>query len=124
MTLIIKQGTLKVGSILVVGDEYTKVKSMLDDKGNNLKEAYPGDAVQIIGIPSVPAAGDFVYEVDSEVKARHIASKRKLINSSVLQNEQDKSTVKTAKIKLDYKSRKRLYGSAGTDSWLTVFQEK
>jgi hypothetical protein len=36
---------------------------MYDDKGNQLKQAFPGDAVQILGIPNVPAAGDFIYEV-------------------------------------------------------------
>ena len=63
MTLIVKEGTLKVGSILIIGDEFAKVKSMQDDKGNHLKEAKPGDAVQIVGIPNIPVAGDFIYEV-------------------------------------------------------------
>jgi len=63
MTLIVKQGTLKQGSILVIGESYTKIKNMYDDAGNELKEAKPGDAVQIMGIPNIPAAGDFIYEV-------------------------------------------------------------
>ena len=61
MTVIIKQGTLKSGSLLIIGDELSKIKTMQDDSGNELKEAYPGDAVQIIGIPCIPTAGDFIY---------------------------------------------------------------
>ena len=38
---------------------------MHDDSGRELKEAMPGDAVQVIGIPSIPTAGDFIYEVES-----------------------------------------------------------
>ena len=51
MTLIVKQGILKAGSILIIGDEYARVKTIQDDSGRHLKEAVPGDAVQIVGIP-------------------------------------------------------------------------
>lgn len=64
MTLIVKQGILKNGSILLVEENYFRIKNMQDDSGNTLSEAKPGDAVQILGIPSIPAAGDFVYEVE------------------------------------------------------------
>lgn len=50
--------------MLIIGDQYTKIKQMHDDAGTELKEARPGDAVQIIGIPSIPTAGDFIYEVE------------------------------------------------------------
>jgi len=63
MTLIVKQGTLKVGSLLIIGDQSTKVKLMHDDMGRALTVAKPGDAVQIKGIPNIPAAGDFIFEV-------------------------------------------------------------
>jgi len=55
--MIIQRGTLKPGSILIVGDQFTKVKYMHDDKGNNLTQGIPGDAVQIVGVPIVPKAG-------------------------------------------------------------------
>ena len=58
---------------------------MHDDMGNALSEAHPGDAVQIIGIPSIPAAGDFIYEVEDEEKARFITARRKQISSSLNQ---------------------------------------
>jgi len=63
MTMIIKQGILKIGDIIIVGDQYTRVKHMHDDQGKSLEQANPGDAVQIIGIPNIPAAGDFIYQV-------------------------------------------------------------
>jgi translation initiation factor IF-2 len=63
MTLIVKQGILKTGSLLIIGDQFTKVKLIHDDLGRTLTQAKPGDAVQIIGIPNIPAAGDFIYEV-------------------------------------------------------------
>jgi|LakMenEpi03Aug12_release.lakeMendotaPanAssembly.Ray.scaffolds.fasta_scaffold205251_1 hypothetical protein len=82
----------------------------------------PGDAVQIIGIPSVPVAGDFIYEVSDENKARFITSKRKQISTEEIKKQQDKNTVKTAKLRLDYRSRKSMYGSASNDAWLVKFQ--
>ena len=77
MTLIVKQGTLKTGSMLIIGDEYTKIKTIQDDSGNQLNKANPGDAVQVLGIPTIPTAGDFVYEVEDESKAKYIKAKRK-----------------------------------------------
>jgi translation initiation factor IF-2 len=77
MTLIVKQGTLKVGSILIIGDQFTKVKLMHDDMGRTLTQAKPGNAIQIIGIPNIPAAGDFIYEVSDEQRAKYITSRRK-----------------------------------------------
>lgn len=64
MTLIVKQGILRVGSTLIIGEHSFKIKSIQDDSGSSLKEGRPGDAVHIIGIPNVPSAGDFVYEVE------------------------------------------------------------
>lgn len=63
MTMIVKQGILRNGSLLIIGEDYAKIKSFHDDQGIPLKEAKPGDAVQVIGIPNIPAAGDFIYEV-------------------------------------------------------------
>jgi translation initiation factor IF-2 len=124
MTMIVKQGTLKVGSLLVIGEDYAKVKSFHDDQGMSLKEAKPGDAVQVIGIPNIPAAGDFIYEVSDENKAKFITSKRKQMSTHDLNKEQQKNTVRTAKIRLDYRSRKSMYGSASNDAWLLKFEEK
>jgi translation initiation factor IF-2 len=97
---------------------------MHDDSGKILTVARPGDAVQIIGIPNIPAAGDFIYEVQDENRAKFITSKRKQKIEEETQKEQSKNSVKTAKIRLDYRSRKRMYGTATNDAWITKFNEK
>ncbi len=55
--MIIQKGTLKQGSILIMGDTYVKVKDMKDDRGNSLNVGVPGNAVEIVGISQVPKAG-------------------------------------------------------------------
>lgn len=61
MTVIVEKGSIKLNSVLIIGKESFKVKTILDDLGQNLKEALPGDAVQIVGIPFVPSPGDIVF---------------------------------------------------------------
>ena len=77
MTLIVNKGILKIGSIIIVGDQYAKIKNLYDDKGKQVQKARPGDAVQIIGIPNIPLAGDFVFEIGTEKQAKFISTKRK-----------------------------------------------
>ena len=103
MTLIVKHGVLKIGSTLIIGDEYAKIRSMHDDSGRELKEARAGDAVQIIGIPNIPTAGDFIYEVEDDAKAKYITSKRKLVASEEIHKMQAKNTLKSSKIKMNYR---------------------
>ena len=86
MTLIINKGILKTGSILIVGDQYTKIRNLYDDKGRQVQKARPGDAVQIIGIPNIPLAGDFIFEIATEKEAKFISSKRKQKMAQELQN--------------------------------------
>jgi translation initiation factor IF-2 len=61
---------------------------MQDDSGRNLSEAKPGDAVQVLGIPVIPAAGDFIYQVEDENKAKYIITKRRQVTSDSLHREQ------------------------------------
>lgn len=65
MTIIVEKGVLKQNAILIIGKESFRAKTILDDRGENLKQAFPGDAVQIVGIPFVPAPGDIVFEVEN-----------------------------------------------------------
>lgn len=58
MTIIMEKGTLKIGNLVVIGDVLYKIKSMQNDKGENVESIYPGDAVQIRGIPKIPNPGD------------------------------------------------------------------
>ncbi|MFW6285352.1 MAG: translation initiation factor IF-2 [Bacillota bacterium] len=75
-TLLVQNGTLKAGDILVVGDTYGRVRAMTDDFGKNVENALPSMAVEVIGLSDVPQAGDPFMVFDDEKKARQIAEKR------------------------------------------------
>ncbi|WP_243640236.1 translation initiation factor IF-2 [Streptacidiphilus pinicola] len=75
-TLLVQRGTLRVGDSIVVGDSYGRVRAMLDENGNNLQEAGPSRPVLLLGLTSVPRAGDSFIVVDEDRTARQIAEKR------------------------------------------------
>ena len=75
-TVLVQKGTLKVSDIFVSGSEWGKVKALIDDKGNNLKEAMPSSPVEVLGFDSNPLAGDDFIVVESESVARKIAEYR------------------------------------------------
>lgn len=75
-TVLITRGTLRTGDILVVGTQSGRVRAMLDDKGRQVKEAPPSLPVEVLGIGGVPMAGDTLTVVESEARAREVASYR------------------------------------------------
>ncbi|MFH1045816.1 MAG: translation initiation factor IF-2 [Candidatus Omnitrophota bacterium] len=75
-TVLIQNGTLRVGDILICGDYYAKVRSMTNDRLEQIKEAYPSDPVEISGLTGVPEAGETFYVVDDEKKARDFSLRR------------------------------------------------
>ncbi|OEV01494.1 translation initiation factor IF-2 [Streptomyces qinglanensis] len=75
-TVLVQRGTLRVGETMVVGDAYGRVRAMLDDKGENIKEAGPSTPVLVLGLTNVPGAGDNFLVVDEDRTARQIAEKR------------------------------------------------
>lgn len=75
-TVLVQRGTLRVGDTMVVGDAYGRVRAMLDDNGNNVEEAGPATPVLVLGLTSVPGAGDNFLVVDEDRTARQIAEKR------------------------------------------------
>ena len=75
-TVLVQKGTLKVSDIFVSGAEWGKVKALVDDKGNNIKEAKPSMPVEVLGFDSNPLAGDDFVVVESEAIARKIAEYR------------------------------------------------
>jgi translation initiation factor IF-2 len=75
-TVLVQKGTLKVSDIFVSGSEWGKVKALVDDKGNNIKEAKPSTPVEVLGFDSNPLAGDDFVVVESEAVARKIAEYR------------------------------------------------
>ena len=73
-TVLIQEGTLKVGDLFVAGPSYGKVRAMNDDLGKTIKEALPSVPIEIMGITGTPVAGDDFQVVESEAKAKEIAS--------------------------------------------------
>jgi len=77
-TVLVKRGVLRVGDAIVAGLAYGKVRALIDDKGSSLQEAEPAQPVEILGLSSVPQAGDEVKVIADEKEARQIASERAL----------------------------------------------
>ncbi len=75
-TLIIKEGTLKVGEHLVAGMESGRVRAMIDDRGTQLKEAGPSMAIEVLGLGGVPEAGNNFQVVEAATLARKVAEIR------------------------------------------------
>ena len=75
-TFLIQNGTLKVGDLVVSGNTMGKIKSILDSEGNKIKEAGPSAAVQVLGLNSVPTAGDHFQVVKNDKQAREISEYR------------------------------------------------
>ncbi len=75
-TLLVQRGTLKQGDILVIGAESGRVRALLDDRGQKLDTAGPGQPVEILGLNGTPMAGDSCVVVESEARAREIAEYR------------------------------------------------
>ena len=75
-TVLVQKGSLKVGDIFVSGSEWGKVKALINDKGEGLKEALPSMPIEVLGFDSNPLAGDDFIVLDSETNARKIAEYR------------------------------------------------
>ncbi len=75
-TLLVQNGTLHVGDILVAGSALGKVRAMVDDRGHRVKQASPSFAVEVLGLSDVPAAGDEFDVYNDEKEARAISTDR------------------------------------------------
>ncbi|MBR5613683.1 MAG: translation initiation factor IF-2 [Clostridia bacterium] len=76
-TLLVQNGTLKTGDIVVAGTAVGRVRAMNDDKGKAIKKAGPSIPVEILGLSEVPDGGDVFYAVEDERKAREVVEARK-----------------------------------------------
>lgn len=72
-TVLIQKGTLKVGQPIACGSSYGRVRAMIDENGRNLKEAGPSTPVAILGLSSVPNAGEIFVSTETEKEARNFA---------------------------------------------------
>ncbi len=75
-SVLVKNGTLKIGDSIIAGTNYGRVRAMFDDKGKKIKSAGPSIPVEVLGFNEVPDAGDIVYAVQDEKSARQVAEKR------------------------------------------------
>ena len=103
-TVLVQNGTLRVGDIILAGTHYGKVKAMFNERNQRVKEAGPSTPVLILGLNGAPTAGDTFNVMDSEQEAREIATKREQ-----LQREQSARTHKM--ITLEDIGRRRAIGN-------------
>ena len=88
-TVLVSNGTLRVGDIVLAGTHYGKVKAMFNERNQRMKEAGPSEPALILGLNGAPAAGDIFHVIETEQEAREIANKREQ-----LQREQGLRTQK------------------------------
>ncbi|HCI99530.1 bacterial translation initiation factor 2 (bIF-2) [Roseovarius mucosus DSM 17069] len=75
-TVLVKKGTLRQGDIFVVGEQYGRVRALINDRGERIKEAGPSVPVEVLGLNGTPEAGDVLNVVETEAQAREIAEYR------------------------------------------------
>jgi len=75
-TVLVQRGTLRVGDILVAGTEFARVRALINDKGEQVKEAGPSVPVEVLGFTGVPSAGDRCSVVETEARAREVTEYR------------------------------------------------
>ena len=75
-TVLVQTGTLKPGQIIVAGDQWGRVRALVNDKGDHVKEAGPSMPVEVLGLSGTPAAGDKFAVVENESRAREISEYR------------------------------------------------
>ncbi len=88
--IIVQEGTLHVGDPIVVGTAYGRVRAMLDENGHQLEKATPSTPVQVLGLTSVPAAGDLFLVAPDDRSARQIAEKREAVRRAAQQAKRHK----------------------------------
>ena len=95
-TIIVQSGTLTLGVPFICGQHFGKVKAMLNDTGDRIKEAGPGVPVEVVGFDDTPNVGDELVEMDSERNAKKLSSERRdAERQEKLQPVQEKSALET-----------------------------
>jgi translation initiation factor IF-2 len=79
VTVLVREGHLKKGDIIVCGATYGRIRKMENERGGEIKELFPSDVARIFGLNEVPKAGDVLNQVDNEKTARSISSERQQI---------------------------------------------
>ncbi len=93
-TVLVKDGHLRVGDVVLCGNTFGNIRAMIDDRGKRVKDAQPVTPVEILGLEDLPNAGDHLQVVNNEKMARQIAEKRK-------ERAREQSLRKTQAVSLD-----------------------
>ncbi|MDD2869422.1 MAG: translation initiation factor IF-2 [Neomegalonema sp.] len=93
-TVLVQRGTLRVGDIFVVGDQWGKVRALINDRGERVDSAGPSEPVEVLGLNGAPEAGDKLQVVENETRAREISSYRQ-------DKTRETAAVKGARVSLD-----------------------
>jgi translation initiation factor IF-2 len=91
-TILVQNGTLKVGDSIVAGTSHGRVRAMINDKGKRINQAGPSTPVEVLGLSDVPAAGDLMYAVEDDKLAKQVSEERK----NKLKEQQSKITSKAS----------------------------
>ena len=102
-TVLVSNGTLKVGDVVIAGTAWGKVKAMFNERNQRIEEAGPAEPAIILGLNGAPTAGDSFHVMDSEQEAREIANKR-------IQLQREQSLRTTTKLGLDELSHRIALG--------------
>ena len=92
-TVLVQNGTLKVGDTIVAGTAYGRVRAMINDRGERVTSAGPSTPVEVIGFGDVPSAGDVISAVDDDRLSRQVAEERKDKLRAALIKSQQKTTL-------------------------------
>jgi len=92
-TLLVQNGTLEVGDIVVVGEAYGRLRAMFDFHGRRIRKAGPSTPVAVMGLSDVPMAGDLFQVADSERDARSIIDERAQVESEASESQRDAMTL-------------------------------
>jgi translation initiation factor IF-2 len=93
-TVLVQNGTLRVGDAFIIGSIYGKVRAMFDDRGRPVLEAPPATPVEVLGLEDVPQAGDKILAIEDTAKARQIALHRQA-------KQRDAALAKSARLTLE-----------------------
>lgn len=112
-SVIVQNGTLRVGDIIVCGKAYGKIRFMEDFQGRRIKEAYPSKPVRIFGLSEIPFVGDVFWVVESEKEAKEIAREAEILEK----NKKIKESIKVDISKLSEEDSKYLKIILKADVW-------
>jgi len=92
-TVLVQNGTLRVGDTIVAGTAYGRVRAMMNDRGERVQQAGPSTPVEVIGFGDVPSAGDVISAVDDDRLSRQVAEERKDKLRAALIHSQQKASL-------------------------------